>query len=43
MNDFPPLEKDVWLTGTLVVHAVGRRDRSPQVGRRVLVKSCGLG
>jgi hypothetical protein len=43
MNDSFPLDNDVWLKGTLVVHAVGRRDRKPQAGRRVVVKACGLG
>jgi hypothetical protein len=41
MSEFSPLENDVWLKGTLVIQAIGRSDRQPQPGKRVLVKACG--
>jgi hypothetical protein len=41
MNDFSPLEDDVWLKGTLVVFAVSRRGQ-PQPGKQVLVRACGF-
>jgi hypothetical protein len=43
MGEFSPLEDDVWLKGTLIVRAVGRRDGKPQRGKRVVVRGCGFG
>ena len=41
MANFSPFEKDVLLKGALIVRAVGQRDGSPQLGKRVIVRACG--
>jgi hypothetical protein len=41
MEDFCPLQDDVWLKGTLVVRAVSRQGGRPQPGKRVRVRACG--
>jgi hypothetical protein len=41
MDDFSPLEEDVWLKGTLIVHVVGR-DGRPLLGKIVRVQGCGF-
>jgi hypothetical protein len=40
MDDFSPLEEDVWLKGTLIIH-VGRNGR-PLPGKVVHVQGCGF-
>jgi hypothetical protein len=41
MDDFCPLEDDVWLKGTLIIRAVSRKGQ-PQPGKRVMVRACGF-
>ena len=41
MEDWSPLEKEVWLKGTLLVSVRGR-DGRPRPGKRVVVKGCGF-
>jgi hypothetical protein len=42
MESFSPFDDDVLLKGTLIVLAVGRRDRQPLHGRTVVVRACGF-
>jgi hypothetical protein len=42
MDDWSPLEEDVWLKGTLTV-VVRRRNGRPCVGQEVIVRGCGFG
>jgi hypothetical protein len=41
MDDFSPLEEDVWLKGTLIIHVVGRNGK-PLPGKVVHVQGCGF-
>lgn len=43
MDGFLPFGEDVWLTGTLVVRVVGRRDGRPRHNQPVQVEGCGFG
>lgn len=43
MDDWSPLDDDVWLKGTLVVIVTSRRDGRPLPGRQVTVQGCGFG
>jgi hypothetical protein len=42
MNDWSPLNEDVFLKGTLVVRVTGRHDHRPKPGRQVTVHGCGF-
>lgn len=41
MDDWSPLDEDVWLTGSLLV-IVRRPDGRPRPGERVVVRACGF-
>jgi hypothetical protein len=42
MNDWSPLEEDVFLKGTLLIRVTGRKDHRPRAGKHVLVGGCGF-